>query len=97
MSHWKPATPSAWPGFKPVEEGEKPCPRCNEVLITRIRRRDWFAIITELGVAGVPLSTIAKAVGCSKSAVIAWKMGGEPKESDARKVLALYRRNVGDI
>jgi hypothetical protein len=97
MTHWKPDTPSAWPAFEAKEEGAHKCPRCNEVLLTRIKRRDWEAIINALCAVGVSTLQIAAAVGRSDTAVHNWRLGGEPKESDARKVLALYRRHVGDI
>lgn len=101
MNHWKPDTPSAWAGFKPIgpqrNEAVPTVCRCQEVLLTRIRRRDWEQIIRALCVAGVPHSAIAKHLGVWKSTVVNWQHGGEPKESNARKVLALYRRHVGEI
>lgn len=90
---YKPETPSAWTGFK--QEIAR-CSRCQEVLITHIRRRDWGQIIGALSANGVTHREIARRVGVSVSTVQNW-MNGEPKESDARKVLALYRRHVGEI
>lgn len=57
------------------------------------RTRDWFRIIRDLMKAGVSMGKIAKACGKSCTRVVAhWAEGGEPKDSDARVVLALYRR-----
>ena len=62
-------------------------------------RRDWFRIIRDLAAvrdsAGVSLTMayIARKVGRSKDAVQAWAEGSEPKESDARIVLALYAKH----
>jgi len=57
------------------------------------RRRDWFRIIRDLMYAGVPMTQVARACGRSKKAVFHWAEGGEPKDSDARTVLALYRKH----
>lgn len=100
MSHWKPDTPSAWAGFQPLAPGHhdhKPDCHCQEKLLTRIKRRDWEAIINALGVAGCSQHDIAKHLGVHRSTVVGWHRGGEPKESDARRVLALYRRHIGEI
>jgi hypothetical protein len=56
-------------------------------------RRDWFRIIRDLSAAGVSASVIGRKCNRNTSTVIAWADGGEPKESDARIVLALYARH----
>lgn len=58
------------------------------------RRRDWFRIIRDLMKAGISMHKIAG--NCGKKAtgtVQHWCEGGEPKDSDARVVLALYKRH----
>ena len=56
------------------------------------RRRDWFTIIRTLAKHGIRMPAIAKATGRDPSAVKHWANGGEPKESDARIVLALLAK-----
>ena len=56
------------------------------------RRRDWFQVIRTLARHGVKMPDIAKATGRNVSAVKHWAEGGEPKESDARIVLALLAK-----
>ena len=56
-------------------------------------RRDWGAILCELAAAGVPHKAVAGACSRNPAAVKAWARGGEPKESDARIVLALYAKH----
>jgi DNA-binding transcriptional regulator YiaG len=75
---------------------EKPC-RCQEVLITHIRRRDWDSIVQELQKKGLTRREIGRIIGIAHTSVLNWQQGGEPKESDARRLLALYRRHVGPI
>ena len=56
------------------------------------RRRDWFQVIRALAKHGVKMPDIAKATGRHVTAVKHWADGGEPKESDARIVLALLAK-----
>lgn len=57
------------------------------------RRRDWAAILADLAGAGVSVVRVARACGRNVSAVKHWQDGGDPKESDARAVLALYAKH----
>lgn len=63
--------------------------------MTATRKRDWFRILRDLMAAGVSMARIASLCGKSggASTVAHWANGGEPKDSDARIVLALYRRH----
>ena len=54
------------------------------------RKRDWFVILRELMKAGVSMSKVARKCNRDPTTVYKWADGGEPKESDARIVLALY-------
>lgn len=56
------------------------------------KRRDWFRITRDLIGAGCSLSEIARKCCRDVGTVQAWAEGGEPKDSDARVVLALYAR-----
>lgn len=60
------------------------------------RRRDWFAILRTLGRFGVSMHDIARACGRHHSAVRGWQYESEPKESDARVVLALLAKHAPD-
>lgn len=57
------------------------------------RRRDWFTILRDLMAAGVPMSVVARKCNRDGATVRKWGEGAEPKESDARVVLALYARH----
>jgi len=61
-------------------------------MICPVRRRDWFRILRDLMGAGISMAKVARAVGKDPKAVFNWSNGGEPKESDARVVLALYAK-----
>ena len=54
------------------------------------RRRDWFRILRDLMAAKVSMSMVARKCNRDVCSVKRWADGGEPKESDARIVLALY-------
>jgi hypothetical protein len=56
------------------------------------RRRDWFYILRSLAKAGMGMAKVARKVGRNKTTVHAWAEGSEPKESDARVVLALFAK-----
>ncbi len=58
------------------------------------KKRDWFQIIRQLMKAGVSMRKIATICGKSCAGVVQhWCEGGEPKDTDARVVLALYKRH----
>jgi transposase-like protein len=57
------------------------------------RRRNWFAIVRDLMRVGIPMAEVARRVGRDPTTVQAWTEGGEPRESDARIVLALYAKH----
>ncbi len=60
------------------------------------RRRDWFAILRTLARHGVSMADVAAACCRSPSSVKAWQYLSEPKESDARIVLALLAKHAPD-
>ena len=60
------------------------------------RRRDWFWIIRRLMAHGVSMGAVARACDRDVGAVKHWQDGGEPKESDARIVLALLAKHAPD-
>lgn len=64
-------------------------------MVVKRHRRDWFRILRDLMAAGVSMARIAKICGKSggASTVQHWADGGDPKDADARVVLALYRRH----
>lgn len=58
------------------------------------RPRDWFRIIRDLMKAGISMHKIAKTCGRKATGTVQhWCEGGEPKDTDARVVLALYKRH----
>ncbi len=57
------------------------------------RRRDWFRILRDLMRAGVSMSYVARKCGRTTTTVENWAEGGDPKDADARVVLALYARH----
>lgn len=57
------------------------------------RRRDWFQILRDLMAAGISMSVVGRKCGRDGSTVQKWSEGSEPKESDARVVLALYAKH----
>ena len=60
------------------------------------RRRDWFWILRTLMRYGVSMGQVARSCGRDVGAVKHWQDGGEPKESDARIVLALLAKYAPD-
>ena len=58
------------------------------------RRRDWFWVIRTLMRYGVSMGEVARACGRDVGAVKHWQDGGEPKDSDARTVLALLAKHA---
>lgn len=56
------------------------------------RKREWFFVIRALANHGIRMPEIARATGRTIGAVKHWSDGGEPKESDARIVLALLAK-----
>lgn len=89
---YKPEHKSAWSGYEPPHKPGLPC-YCHETMLTQIKRRDWDKIITDLVRAGLGVTEIGKRIGRTHGAIVNWREPGgrEPKESDARKLLALHR------
>ena len=58
------------------------------------RRRDWFRILRDLAAVGVSMSCVARKCGRTANAVRGWADGIDPRESDARVVLALYAKHL---
>jgi len=56
------------------------------------KRRDWFRILRDLMAENVSMAKIARACNRDQKTVSNWADGGEPKDSDARVVLALYAK-----
>lgn len=56
-------------------------------------RRDWFRILRDLASAGVSMSHVARKCCRDVGTVFGWSQGGDPKEADARVVLALYAKH----
>lgn len=56
------------------------------------RRRDWFYILRDLQKAGVSYREVARKCCKHVGAITNWAEGGEPRDTDARIVLALYAR-----
>lgn len=57
------------------------------------RRRDWWRILRDLMRMGVSMAAVARKCNRDVSTVRGWSDGGEPKDSDARIVLALYAKH----
>jgi hypothetical protein len=57
------------------------------------RRRDWFRLLRDLMAAGVSMQAVGRACGRKVGTVANWADNGEPKDSDARVVLSLYRKH----
>jgi len=56
-------------------------------------KRDWFRVLWDLKLAGWSYGAVARRIGRNPATVHAWSEGVEPKESDARMVLALYAKH----
>lgn len=66
-------------------------------LATHQKRRDWFKIIRiDLTYAGVCMKKVASICNRDPKTVEHWTLEGEPKDTDARVVLALYRKFCPD-
>jgi hypothetical protein len=65
---------------------------------TKRSPRPWFRILRDLMAAGISMAKIARMCGKSggASTVQHWADGGDPKDADARIVLALYRKHCPD-
>lgn len=57
------------------------------------RKRDWFRILRDLMKAGISMGEVARKCGRHPKTVGEWANGSEPRESDARVVLALYAKH----
>ena len=56
------------------------------------RRRDWFNVLRDLQKAGVSYREVARKCCKHVGAVQNWAEGGDPKDVDARVVMALYAK-----
>ena len=63
-------------------------------MYVKKKQRPWFYILRDLMAAGISMAKVAKVCGKTggASTVQHWADGGDPKDADARVVLALYRR-----
>lgn len=55
-------------------------------------RRDWFYVLRSLKKAGVSYQEVARKCSRHVGCVQNWAEGGDPKDADARIVLALFAR-----
>ncbi|MBA5203078.1 hypothetical protein H2Y57_05175 [Pectobacterium aroidearum] len=58
-------------------------------------RIDWFRVITDITRTGMATHHVARELGVSKSAVLGWKSGAEPKHGDGEALLALWCKTTG--
>ncbi len=56
---------------------------------------NWFQVITDLNRLKLSTYEISRELGVSKSAVIGWKMGAEPKHVHGEALIALWCRETG--
>lgn len=56
---------------------------------------DWFRVIADLGRHGMSYRAMADAIGVSKSTVMGWVSGAEPRFSDGELLLALWGEKLG--
>jgi hypothetical protein len=56
-------------------------------------KRDWFRILRDLMEAGMSMNEVGRKCNRIGGTVMHWANGGEPRESDARIVLALYAKH----
>ncbi len=57
------------------------------------KKRDWFQILRDLMQAGISMSQVARTCGKTVKSVAHWGNGGDPKDFDARVILALYAQH----
>ncbi|MBJ8838580.1 MULTISPECIES: hypothetical protein [Citrobacter freundii complex] len=53
-------------------------------------RTDWFRVITDLTRKNLTTQEIANELGVSKSAVLGWKSGSEPRHGHGEALIALW-------
>lgn len=58
-------------------------------------RTDWFRVITDINRTRIATQSIAEELGVSKSAVLGWKAGSEPRHGDGEALIALWCRATG--
>lgn len=61
------------------------------------RQRDWFRILRDLMGVGVTMAEVGRLCGKDKGTVQHWSEGGDPKDADARVVLALYKKHCPEL
>lgn len=57
------------------------------------QRRDWFRILRDLARVGVSYADVGRRCNRNPSTVAKWAEGADPKDTDARIVLALYAKH----
>ncbi|MGC4062953.1 MAG: hypothetical protein QM749_19775 [Aquabacterium sp.] len=57
------------------------------------RRRDWFTILRDLKKASISYHIVARKCGKAVGSVVHWAEGGDPKDADARIIMALYAQH----
>ncbi len=58
-------------------------------------RTDWFRVITDINRTRIATQSIAEELGVSKSAVLGWKSGSEPRHGDGEALIALWCQATG--
>ncbi|HHU0698741.1 MULTISPECIES: hypothetical protein [Serratia] len=58
-------------------------------------RTDWFRVITDINRTRMATQSIAEELGVSKSAVLGWKSGSEPRHGDGEALIALWCQATG--
>lgn len=63
-------------------------------LLPNPSKRDWKRILHGLASIGITYAEVAAKCNRNPSTVANWASGGDPKDTDARIVLALYARHL---
>lgn len=63
--------------------------------IRKVPRVDWFRVLHELQVNGMPIQSAARHIGLSHSTVLGWRTGSEPRYGDGELLIALWVKVTG--
>lgn len=58
-------------------------------------RTDWFRVLADLQLAGMPNLHVARAIAVPETTLRHWKQGGEPGHEDGHLLLQLWCQRTG--
>lgn len=66
-----------------------------DMTIDRDEKIHWFRVIVDISCGGYTAASIGAAIGMSKSTVLNWKQGADPRFEEGLRLIDLWKQVTG--